>query len=88
MVSLWGSKNGSKNPDEENQGHEGEAHPQSHVVVREADERTRLIPPPPGHGAYLDPDDPAVRYAVLRDDKHELTIQSTQPILGQSTAIP
>ena len=62
MVSLWGSKNGgdqtrsgSITPADTEQGDSGYSG-QRHS--READERTRLIPPRrPG---YLEPDDPAV----------------------------
>ncbi len=62
MVSLWGSKNGddqnqsgTATPGETEQGDSSSySRPRQQ---READERTRLIPP---HGGYLDPDDPAV----------------------------
>lgn len=65
MVSLWGSKNGderdqddSETPQDAEQGEAGNySRPQR--SQREADERTRLIPPHPS--GFLDPDDPAVR---------------------------
>ena len=62
MVSLWGSKN----DDENEEGQDG-TRPQSashSQQPEDANERTRLLHPPPhapnrGDG-YLDPDDPAV----------------------------
>ena len=60
MVSLWGTKNGNKGQDEdgERRGEDQGSHAPEHRH-READERTRLIPPQNNDG-YLDPDDPAV----------------------------
>jgi hypothetical protein len=63
MVSLWGSKKGD---DPEGAAQNGESGGQ-HVVqprVSEADERTRLLPPPSQEG-YLSPDDPAVSPSSL-----------------------
>jgi hypothetical protein len=69
MVSLWGSKqNGEQGEDESSQNRPGSSsdgeHPQPATHSRrqaDPDERTRLLPPPAGHGGYLSPDDPAVR---------------------------
>ena len=72
MVSLWGSKN-----NDEEQLDDGSTTPRGSTEdtrrppsrrsyerrEREADERTRLLPPqprPPHSDGYLDPDDPAV----------------------------
>ncbi|KAH6671459.1 hypothetical protein B0J14DRAFT_95909 [Halenospora varia] len=59
MVSLWGKRdddeNGETNPQN---GASSESHNQPRHSV-EANERTRLLPPPPQEG-YLNPDDPAV----------------------------
>ncbi|KAL8940775.1 MAG: hypothetical protein Q9211_002118 [Gyalolechia sp. 1 TL-2023] len=57
MVSLWGSKNGEERQHENDDGDE-EDHRQQSRQSREADERTRLLPP--HNDGYLDPDDPAV----------------------------
>lgn len=57
MVSLWGSKKDDDNAVDESRGDvPGEAPPR-HV---EADERTRLLPPPARQDGFLSPDDPAV----------------------------
>ena len=56
MVSLWGSK---KDDDAEGTPHAGGPSVQQPRLVAEADERTRLLPPPT-HEGYLSPDDPAV----------------------------
>lgn len=57
MVSLWGSKKDSDSTADESRGDvHGEAPRHS-----EADERTRLLPPPARHDGFLSPDDPAVR---------------------------
>lgn len=70
MVSLWGSKNGdeethsgSVTPREAEEGDAGantagSTYSRQRRQPREADERTRLIPPT--HAGFLDPDDPAV----------------------------
>lgn len=63
MVSLWGSK---KDDDPEpGVSHDGES---SERIAQprhsEADERTRLLPPP-RHEGYLSPDDPAVSFHTL-----------------------
>ena len=65
MVSLWGSK---KDDDPEPAGTQnGES--SDRIITNqpprlsEADERTRLLPPPTREG-YLSPDDPAVSYAL------------------------
>lgn len=68
MVSLWGSKqNGEEGEDDSNPNRPGSSsdgerpRPATHTRHQpEPDERTRLLPPP-GHGGYLSPDDPAVR---------------------------
>ena len=65
MVSLWGTKKDDRDRDEATQDiHDGEgsrrAAPPPPRQSVEADERTRLIPPPSRHDGYLDPDDPAV----------------------------
>ncbi|KAI9879683.1 MAG: hypothetical protein M1830_007629 [Pleopsidium flavum] len=61
MVSLWGSKNGGD--DQPRSGDatppDGEGSRHSSQRQQDADERTRLLPPPRRDG-YLDPDDPAV----------------------------
>lgn len=61
MVSLWGSKNGGDDQPRSDDGAptDGEGSRHSSQRPQEADERTRLLPPP-GRGGYLDPDDPAV----------------------------
>lgn len=67
MVSLWGSKqDGEQGEDDENQNQPGapdeneHSRPASHSRRQaDPDERTRLLPPP-AHGGYLSPDDPAV----------------------------
>ena len=70
MVSLWGSKNGESNKNDEE--HEDEQNGEgSRPTSRqpggrsshEADERTNLLPP--GRGGFLDPDDPAVSPAKV-----------------------
>jgi len=69
MVSLWGSK---KDDDPEGAAPQnGES--SEHFVqprISEANERTRLLPPPSQEG-YLSPDDPAVSIQSLRLDPHE-----------------
>lgn len=59
MVSLWGKQDDDDERD--NTPHNGES--SNDRVGRghadDADERTRLLPPP-GHDGYLSPDDPAV----------------------------
>ncbi len=65
MVSLWGSKK-DENPeaDGQNGGQNGESSdPASQPRPSEADERTRLLPPP--REGYLSPDDPAVSVLSL-----------------------
>lgn len=61
MVSLWGSKN---DDDAVRNGDAPLLHDDAETSTprrSEADERTRLLPPPPqGHAGYLSPDDPAV----------------------------
>jgi hypothetical protein len=57
MVSLWGSKKDNDNAaDESRIDVPGEAPPRH----SEADERTRLLPPPSRRDGFLSPDDPAV----------------------------
>jgi hypothetical protein len=67
MVTLWGSKQDGEQGDEDVGSDrpgstEGEhSRPATHSRRQaDPDERTRLLPPP-GHGGYLSPDDPAVR---------------------------
>lgn len=68
MVSLWGSKKDNNNQTDDPRYDNGEA-----VVTHndnmsapaprqssEADERTRLLPPPSRRDGFLSPDDPAV----------------------------
>lgn len=57
MVSLWGSKDGGERQHENGDDNEEDTR-QQHRQSREADERTRLLPP--NNDGYLDPDDPAV----------------------------
>lgn len=59
MVSLWGNKKDDDDVVEHN-GESGSVRP-AQPRVSEADERTRLLPPPV-HDGYLSPDDPAVSY--------------------------
>lgn len=62
MVSLWGSnKNGEEHPDteEDDQPRAASSHGSQQGRRSEANERTRLLPPPTSEG-YLSPDDPAV----------------------------
>lgn len=56
-MALWGTKN-DDDPEGTTASQNGDS--SSHVVVprAEADERTRLLPPP--SQGYLSPDDPAV----------------------------
>ncbi len=58
MVSLWGSKNGDGQHNDLDNANDDENSQQQPRQSRDADERTRLLPPR-GEG-YLDPDDPAV----------------------------
>ncbi|KUJ23991.1 uncharacterized protein LY89DRAFT_692826 [Mollisia scopiformis] len=62
MVSLWGSKKDGDDPESEAQQNGDGAEPSSEPAPArhsvEANERTRLLPPP--HEGYLSPDDPAV----------------------------
>jgi hypothetical protein len=64
MVSLWGSQKGDE-PEAAAPSSPQEAESSGYVAPREseADERTRLIPPP-AH-AYLSPDDPAVGFCCF-----------------------
>ncbi|KAL9604842.1 MAG: hypothetical protein Q9219_000290 [cf. Caloplaca sp. 3 TL-2023] len=57
MVSLWGSKNGEERQHEDHDANDEENRQHSRHN-RDADERTRLLPP--RNDGYLDPDDPAV----------------------------
>ena len=60
MVSLWGSKKDDDPEDTSARPQNGE---QSHAAEprhSEANERTRLLQPPPQSQGYLSPDDPAV----------------------------
>lgn len=60
MVSLWGSKkNDDPNPPLEHDDDEA-----GDSRLSQADERTRLLPPPAqgGRDGYLSPDDPAVSH--------------------------
>ena len=62
MVSLWGSKKDDDNAaDESRSDVHGEA--PRHV---DADERTRLLPPPSRQDRFLSPDDPAVSNSLNR----------------------
>ena len=65
MVSLWGSKNGEEEEDQNGDNvNDGEgSRPNSGRRGRDADERTRLLPP--RNDGYLDPDDPAVSYPLI-----------------------
>ena len=59
MVSLWGSKRGEDNAEEEREPDTGDGRRDArHSGGAEPDERTRLLPP--RNDGYLDPDDPAV----------------------------
>jgi pimeloyl-ACP methyl ester carboxylesterase len=61
MVSLWASKKDDDNvADQPRYANNGEAHGEPAPRVSEADERTRLLPPPARHDGFLSPDDPAV----------------------------
>jgi hypothetical protein len=64
MVSLWGSKDGEENEEDQEGTVQSTSHTQQPHESEDANERTRLLHPPPltpnrGDG-YLDPDDPAV----------------------------
>ena len=72
MVSLWGTKDkkdGGDNHDDHEQSNsqhgEGSSHAPHERHSHDADERTRLLPPPSSSG-YLDPDDPAVSASLHR----------------------
>ena len=58
MVSLWGTKNGEEQQHDADGGRDDSNSRQPSRHSREADERTRLLPP--RNDGYLDPDDPAV----------------------------
>ncbi|KAL8950753.1 MAG: hypothetical protein Q9222_003227 [Ikaeria aurantiellina] len=58
MVSLWGSKNGDEQQQNEADDVDNESNRQPSRHGRDPDERTRLLPP--RNDGYLDPDDPAV----------------------------
>jgi len=58
MVSLWGSKK-DDHPEDDHSQNGDSSEPLAQPRVSEANERTRLLPPPP-HEGYLSPDDPAV----------------------------
>ncbi|KAL8999729.1 MAG: hypothetical protein Q9169_001546 [Polycauliona sp. 2 TL-2023] len=58
MVSLWGSKNGDDQHADADSTSDGANSQQQPRQSREANERTRLLPPQ--NDGYLDPDDPAV----------------------------
>jgi hypothetical protein len=62
MVSLWGSKKDNDNPADESRSDLQSETPRH----SEADERTRLLPPPARHDGLLSPDDPAVRVVYCR----------------------
>jgi hypothetical protein len=63
MVSLWGSKkDGDLDAVASQNGESSDRVAQPRLS--EADERTRLLPPPP-HEVYLSPDDPAVSSQTL-----------------------
>jgi hypothetical protein len=57
MVSLWGSKKNDDNAADESRS---EAYGDAPPRASEADERTRLLPPPARQDGFLSPDDPAV----------------------------
>ena len=68
MVSLWGSKNDDDENEEGQDGTRPQSASHSHPP-EDANERTRLLHPPPhapnrGDG-YLDPDDPAVGWPAI-----------------------
>lgn len=63
MVSLWGSKNGDDQHTDGDSANDEDNSRQQPRQSRDADERTRLLPP--RNDGYLDPDDPA---ASLRRD--------------------
>ena len=66
MVSLWGSKNDEEEEDQNGTSNDGEgSRPNSGRRGRDADERTRLLPP--RNDGYLDPDDPAVSWIQTRE---------------------
>lgn len=75
MVSLWGSKNGDEQQHEDD-GADEENTRQTSRQSREADERTRLLPP--RNDGYLDPDDPAVRLPDLLCDCNYADITGSQ----------
>ncbi|KAL8970000.1 MAG: hypothetical protein Q9183_001720 [Haloplaca sp. 2 TL-2023] len=58
MVSLWGTKNGEEQQHDADGDRDDSNSRQPSRHSREADERTRLLPP--RNDGYLDPDDPAV----------------------------
>lgn len=58
MVSLWGSKDGDEQHTDGGSTNEEDNNQQQPRQSREANERTRLLPP--RNDGYLDPDDPAV----------------------------
>jgi hypothetical protein len=67
MVSLWGSK---KDDDPEPAGTQNVESSERIITNQpprnsEADERTRLLPPPTREG-YLSPDDPAVSFGLQK----------------------
>ena len=70
MVSLWGSKNGGEdNNDDGAASTDGDNSRQpsrggDRRGAHDADERTRLLPP--RHDGFLDPDDPAVGFLLQR----------------------
>lgn len=72
MVSLWGSKKGDDSAADGTQ-HENNGPPHEEAASRhsEADERTRLLPPPSRHDGFLSPDDPAVSYSPLKQPQND-----------------
>ena len=72
MVSLWGSKNDEDEHEDGDGdstptgGEESRQPPPRRSEGRDADERTRLLPP--RRDGFLDPDDPAVRAVALLKD--------------------
>jgi hypothetical protein len=88
MVSLWGSKDGEENEEGQNETTQSTSHTQHPHESEDANERTRLLHPPPlapnrGDG-YLDPDDPAVCRSVPKPALQTDTYRSLPTIFGPS----
>src|SRR6266480_6937041 len=83
MVSLWRSKkaNDQDDPDSIQEPNE----------PREPDERTRLLSarhPPPRHGGYLDPDDPAVCSPTNTDKPRSCSNRLGLPVQSLGSPLP